>query len=227
MGNIVGSLKQFNISSEQKEIILGTILGDAHLGMLKKDARLELGHSEKQKLYLFWKYKRLKEFTSSKPHRLEIFDSRYKKIYVQWRFKTQVNKYFTELYNFFYPKGKKVINSNIYSVLKSPLTLAVWFMDDGGRRNDCYGVFLNTLSFTKKENDILRNCLKKNFSINCRLHWIKDGYRLYVPSKDIKKFCGLIYPYIIPSMRYKLPYNPVTTSFVRLNRARDRSKNLL
>ncbi|MBU2564223.1 hypothetical protein KKA23_01430 [Patescibacteria group bacterium] len=225
MGNIVGSLRQYKISSEENAIIIGTLLGDAYLGKTKNSVRLEIGHSESQKKYLFWKYKKLQKLTSSKPHCIKIFDKRYDKIYTQWRFKTKTNDFLEKLHMQFYSKtGKKVIPKNICSLLKSSLSLAVWFMDDGGRRNDCYGLFLNTLSFTKEENEILKKCLKKNFSFDSRLHWIQDGYRLYIPSKDAKRFCGIVYPYIIPSMRYKLSYNPVTTSFARLDRARDRGK---
>lgn len=208
----------------EKEIVIGTVLGDGHLAMLKTNARLELGHSEKQKCYLFWKYRELQRFTSSQPHCLKIFDSRTQKVYVQWRLKTKINEFFSTFYYLFYSNGKKIIPREIDSLMKSPLALAVWFMDDGGRRNDCHGLFLNTLSFTKPEHEILRKCLKKNFSLDSRLHWVQDGYRLYIPSKDAKHFCELVYPYIIPSMRYKLSYNPVTTSFAELDSARDRRK---
>lgn len=40
------------VSSREKEIIIGTILGDAHVAMLKTAARLEITHSEKQKEYV-------------------------------------------------------------------------------------------------------------------------------------------------------------------------------
>jgi len=39
---------------------------------------------------------------------------------------------------------------------------------------------------------------------------------------EAKEFCKIVNPYIIPSMKYKLSYDPVTTSFARLDRARDR-----
>lgn len=206
----------------EKDIIVGTILGDAHIAMLKTNARLEIVHSEKQKKYVFWKWHELQKWLLGKPFNLIISDSRYHKKYSQWRFRTKASKVFTEFHQMFYKKGKKIIPHNIKDILKSPLMLAVWFMDDGGRRNDSYGLFLNTLSFTKTENNILRKCLKINFSLESSLHWIQDGFRIYIPSKDAKHFCELVYPYILPSMRYKLSYNPVTTSFAQLDRARDR-----
>jgi len=93
-------------------------------------------------------------------------------------------------------------------------------MDDGGRRKDCHGMFLNTLSYSKIEQEKLQKCLVKNFGIETRIHWISDGYRLYIPTNSAKNFCKLISPYIISSMIYKLPYNPVTTESAGIWRMR-------
>lgn len=216
-----------NISSREKEIVLGTLLGDGHLAMLKTGARLEVGHSAKQKEYVFWKQKELSRWIRTQPHCLRITDKRWNAIYTQWRFRTQINEFFTELHSLFYLKGKKIVPQTILEILTSPLSLAVWFMDDGGRRNDSYGLFLNTLSFTKKEHELLRHCLRKNFDLDSRLHWIQDGYRIYIPSKDARHFCELVYPYILPSLQYKLSFNPVTTSYARLDRARDRQRTMM
>lgn len=223
MGSTVGSLRQTHkISSREKAIIIGTILGDAHLGQTKHGVRLEIGHSNHQKPYVFWKYRMLRSFVGAAPHLIKINDARYQQTYRQWRFKTRIHETFAQLHDIFYPQGKKIIPKFIDDLLDSPLSLAVWFMDDGGRRNDSYGLFLNTLSFTKPDQERLRQCLKKNFSLETRLHWISDGYRLYIPSSQAIHFCDLVHRHMMPSMKYKLPYNPVTTSFARLDRARDR-----
>ncbi len=184
--------------------------------------RLEVGHGVSQKKYLEWKYQQLKEFAGAKPHIVNFYDRRYRKNYSQWRFKTRSSNFFVPFYNYFYRQGKKQIPGNIVKFFNSPLALAVWFMDDGGRRNDSYGLFLNTLSFSYREHEILRKCLQKNFSLKSRTHWIQGGYRLYIPSREAKCFCKIVGPHLIPSMKYKLSYNPVTTSFARLDRARDR-----
>jgi len=222
MGNTVGSQIANHLSSREKDILLGMILGDAHIRHLKKEARIEVGHSTDQKDYLFWKYKNLKRWVISKPHLVKTHDTRFNKTYAQWRFRTKSDEAFSSLRALFYPKGKKIIPKELINILKSPLSLAVWFMDDGGRRNDCYGLFLNTLSFTERENALLVKILQNNFSLSARIHWIGDGFRLYIPSRDSVKFCKIISPYILDSLRYKLPFDPVTTSFARLDRARDR-----
>jgi len=212
------------ISSREREIVIGTILGDAHVAMLKTAARLEITHSEKQKEYVLWKYQELKRLTTMVPRLVKINDRRYGKIYRQWRFSLNAANWCTEMHRIFYRDKIKIIPENIENLLVSPLSLAVWFMDDGGRRNDSYGLFLNTLSFSLKEHELLQRCLKKNFSLETKIHWIQDGYRLYIPSKCAKHFCELVYLHMIPSMYYKLSFNPVTTSFARLDRARDRVK---
>lgn len=211
------------VSARERDIILGTILGDGHLAKLKANARLEVNHGEKQRSYVFWKHKELSRLVGAQPHQVMIRDPRFKnRTFFQWRFKTLVSPVFTELHNLFYRDGKKIVPQNIADILQSPLSLAVWFMDDGGRRNDCYGLFLNTLSFTRTEHESLQVCLRDTFSLDSRLHWIQDGYRLYIPSKDARRFCEIVHPFMLPSMQYKLPYDPVTTSFARLDRARDR-----
>lgn len=225
MGNTVGSLRQQKMSSREEAIIIGTILGDGHLARMKTTTRLEICHSSLQEKYIRWKYKELQSIVGAQPRKILIHDRRYGKTYRQWRIKTHGCAFLHQLYSRFYlENGKKIIPQNITQILTSPLSLAVWFMDDGGRRNDSYGMFLNTLSFTKEEHVLLMRCLRNNFSLESRMHWIQDGYRIYIPSSSAQKFCAAVYSSIIPSMRYKLSYNPVTTSFARLDRARDRRK---
>lgn len=194
--------------SREEKIIIGTVLGDGHLAKLKTGVRLEISHSEAQKEYIFWKYEELKRFAGAPPYRVESFDFRYSKRSVGWRFHTRIHKIFERYYQVFYRDKKKVIPQRIEKILVSPLSLAVWFMDDGGKRKDCRGMFLNTLSFTKEENERLQKCLKKNFNIVTRIHWVKDGYRLYIPSSQSSIFCKIIFPYVLPSMRYKLALTP-------------------
>ena len=95
------------ISSREKEIILGTILGDGHLRFLKSDARLEVGHSYKQKDYVLWKHKELSSIVGAKPHKVLIDDARYDKTWEQWRFSTHINSELSELHKMFSKKRRK------------------------------------------------------------------------------------------------------------------------
>lgn len=208
----MGSLwAKLNLTEREFSVLVGTILGDAYVDDFEKDARISILHSIKQKELVEWKLKELRRFVKQEITESKHIDSRTKKEYVWIRFQTRRFPEFKELRNMFYNGKRKFVPENIQEMLVNPISLAVWYMDDGGRRKDCHGMFLNTLNFSRKEQTILQNCLFKNFGINSRIHWISDGYRLYIPVTDAKKFCRIIGPYIIPSMIYKLPYDPVTT----------------
>jgi len=131
MGNTVGSQMVNHLSQREKNIIMGMILGDAHVRQLKKEARIEVAHSTSQKNYVLWKYENLKRWVISEPCLIKTYDARFDKTYTQWRFRTKSHEVFSSLRKLFYPKGKKIIPKEIVNILKSPLSLAVWYMDDG------------------------------------------------------------------------------------------------
>lgn len=217
----MGSLRiKLNLSERELSVLIGTILGDAYVEQYPKDARIGIMHSLKQKEFVEWKYRELGRFVKMKQMQSEYFDPRYGKKYFWWRFQTRRFPEFKELADTFYCEKRKIVPHNIGQILTHPLSLAVWYMDDGGRRKDCHGMFLNTLSYSNIEQKKLQKCLVKNFGIETRVHWISDGYRLYIPTSYAKNFCKLISPYIIPSMIYKLPYNPVTTESAGIWRRR-------
>lgn len=217
----MGSLRQkIDINRRELDVLIGTILGDAYIEQYPNDARISIMHSLKQKEFVLWKYNELKRYVKMSPNQSEYFDPRYGKKYFWYRFQTRRFPEFKKLSDLFYRGRKKIIPLAIDRLLTHPLSLAVWYMDDGGRRKDCHGMFLNSLSYSRNEQAILQKCLLKNFGINSRVHWVTDGYRLYIPTESALKFTQLIAPHMIPSMIYKLPYNPVTTESAGIWRRR-------
>jgi len=59
-----------SLSNIQKQVILGSILGDGYMRK-KTNAHLQITHSYKQKDYVDWKYKILKNFVSSVPKKYD------------------------------------------------------------------------------------------------------------------------------------------------------------
>jgi len=115
----------------------------------------------------------------------------------------------TKYYQLFYPKGKKIIPKSIDSILISPLTLAVWYMDDGSRKPYGKGAFLHTQSFSLEDQRKLIKVLKKNFSIIAKLSsaglWKgKRLFRLYITAGSFLNFRNLVLPYILPTFEYKV-----------------------
>ena len=186
------------LSSKQEDVLIGSILGDGYLELNGNNCRFQAQHSLKQKEYVDWKWSIFKGLVKSKPKKVGKND---------YRFRTINSHILTAYYAIFYPDGKtKIIPKIIANLLVHPLALAVFYMDDGKRRPDCRGFFLDTLAFNEEDQRLLIIALEKNFGFKglC-LHWNGDGYHIYFPAKNADLFISQVKPYVIPSMRYKLP----------------------
>ena len=207
MGNTVGS--QRNLTSKQKEVLIGTLLGDGILELNERYPRLRIDHSVKQKEYVEWKYRifcnlitgGIKQFSQK-------LDWRTKKRYSHCRFNTISTPLLSEFYEMFYDGRRKQTPKNIDEILKKPLSLAVWFMDDGYKRNDCNALRINTDCFDSKEQELLQKCLKINFGIETKLHRKGKYWNIYIPNSQVKKFCNIVKSFIIPEMKYKISLTP-------------------
>ena len=189
----------------QRAVLIGTILGDAHLEENGRYVRLKIDHSIKQQEYVGHKYKIFREHAAGIPKIVSVTDKRTSRVYKHVRFNTKSIPLFVEYRRLFYSDGKKIVPDQISKILISPLALAIWFMDDGARRTDCKALRLHTSAYFYQENTLLVDALRKNFDIRSKIHRVKEGsYTLYIPSNEAKKLCQLIEPHIIPSMRYKL-----------------------
>lgn len=188
---------------------MGTLLGDGILELNGRYPRLRIDHSIKQGAYVEWKYRVFHDLTS---RRIRFFyrkkDYRTKKRYGHYRFDTISTPLLNEFYRMFYLDGRKRVTDTICKALRSSLSLAVWFMDDGYKRNDCNALRINTDSFNLKEQKLLLNCLETNFAINARLHRKGKYWNIYIPSLETKKFCEIVKPYVIPEINYKISLTP-------------------
>jgi len=191
MDNTVGSLSQF-----QKSVIIGTILGDGYLRIIKgrRNAFLEINHSYKAKHYVDWKYKVLKNITKGKPKARKCNGTR-----IAYRFYTVQMQELTDMYKKFYENGKKIIP---LSLKLNPIILAIWYMDDGSKcRNS--DVYLNTQQFNIEHQLKLIDLLAEA-GLNARLNKDKSYYRIRFLKSSLPKLKRLISKHIIPTMKYKI-----------------------
>lgn len=197
--------KRLSLNLWQKEILIGTILGDGCLipNVYGKNYRLKVEQGDAQKEYAWWKYEAFKEWVLTPPKFQERTNS--------WRFYTISHPEFSEFREIFYRNGKRILPKQIEKILKNPLSLAVWFMDDGGKMIDKareYGYLLNIQQFSEKEVNLIQEVLRKNFGLFTTKQWNNSGYRLYFGKKSRKKFDSLIRKYVEPCLKYKLLLNP-------------------
>lgn len=197
------------LTNRQEQIIIGSILGDGHLELNGRNVRLRVDHSQRQKEYLFWKYRELRDICPSEPRIVKILPHyKTKKVYERWHFSTFSSADLNRFRETFYISRRKIIPICIKQILKDPLSLAVWFMDDGYKRNDCNAFRLHTDCYSLDEQKLLQNCLKENFCIGSSLHKKGDTWNIYIPSAQSERFRQVIGPFILPDMRYKLPLAP-------------------
>src|SRR3989338_6728411 len=189
--NTVGSL-----TKNQKSLVIGTILGDGYVRIIprRKNAFLEVNHSISQRLYVDWKYQILQSIVRSEPKLRKGNGNR-----IAYRFFTQCIPEITNLFHYFYKEKRKMIPDDLHL---DPLSLAVWFMDDGSRSGG--SLYLNTQQFSMQDQKTLQSILSNQYYIHSGLNRDKEYWRVRIVTADAQKFCDIIRPYVIPSMEYKL-----------------------
>jgi hypothetical protein len=201
------------VTKRQKEILIGTILGDGYLQKTgKRNARLKLEHSERQRDYLCWKYEQLRNLMQDKPKRIERYNPVWKRTYVYYRCQTHSMPILGRLQRYFYDEqGRKRIPENIAQLLKSPLSLAVWFMDDGHYYSRDGSAHIYLPRYSDEEIERLVTALVQNFGLKPKVVWKKGYPCLYFPREETERLMAIIKPWMPACMRYKTPPDPVTT----------------
>ena len=192
-----------NLSSEQLQIITGSMLGDGCLRMVGrhkvKNSSFAEVHGIKQHDWLGWKYEKLKPLSSF--FRTFITDGRKvengrvvcdpTKKSEQCRIQTISHPTLTELERKWYLrdengeyvlKGKRRIKKIPEDLELTPLILAVWFFDDGSNNAAKRVAIFNTQSYTKNECEMLVDKLK-DFGIDCGV--AKNRHQFIIQTKVV------------------------------------------
>jgi hypothetical protein len=208
---------QISLSDQCKSIVCGTILGDGCLQLTSgyKNARLSIRHSEKQEEYFQWKVNNLQEIASPKSVQIQepcknSYSSKNKLL-----FQSRAMEDLTKLYKLTHKRKKFCIQRRWLNCL-TPLSLAIWWCDDGSIIGSPprKGV-LCTDGFDEKSVRLLARYLEKVWKVRVHVGPIrrsrKDGnyskkeyFRLWFSTEELKKWFRLIMPFLpVPSMVYK------------------------
>lgn len=204
------------LSNSTVEVILGSLLGDGSISLSKgyANARFAFRHSQKQLEYFNSKVSLLREISSEKNIWRQVTGTNeYSPIgSIKFRFQSLALPQLTSIYKLVTRRGKKVIRRKWLNLL-SPLSLAIWWMDDGSVvSNGRKGVFC-TDSFSYKEIEVLQRYLKTVWGIETHLGETSASnsrkrryFRLYIQSsEELKKFFRIILPHIqVKEMLYKV-----------------------
>ncbi len=194
------------LDKKLQDITVGLLLGDGCFEK-KKDTlgiRLQIKQQSKAKEYVEWLYSQFKGHCLS--------EVKFRKDYNQYYFSTRYLREFKNIHDLFYVNGKKVIPVNIKELLKSPLSLAIWYMDDGSldyRPKNHYAFYLASNCFSVEESKKLQEVLLDNFGIHSRVYNNlcrgKRYPRIYIGSDGRDKFKKVVSRYILDCFSYKLP----------------------
>lgn len=189
------------------EIIYGSLLGDGHAERRLKGngTRLTFYQEGIHVSYLLWLHKLLSDLSYCSSN-LPVIKNRLgskgivRKII---RFRTWTFSSFNWIHDLWYVNGVKVIPSNIGDFL-SPLSLAIWIMDDGGKVNQ--GLKLSTNSYTYSECLLLVRVLYDNFKLKASVQsaGVSDQYIIYIWKESMPLLREIVLPYVHSSMKYKL-----------------------
>ncbi|MEX1162899.1 MAG: hypothetical protein WEB03_04900, partial [Nitriliruptor sp.] len=196
------------LSAFQWDVLLGGLMGDGCLSPSANglSARFRTGHGAKQSVYADWKASLFANVNVSRTTNAKgaVFHD------------FQPLPELAELREAVYIGGKKVL-SDEYLKRLTPLSLAIWYQDDGTFQLRSKGLQQRTEggsgrsevcveAFEHSSRERLRDHLADTWGVEAKL--TKRGSRgmafLILSRSETDKFQELVAPYVHPSMQYKL-----------------------
>lgn len=206
-----------------KAIMIGLLLGD---GYINNKGRVEIEHCIEQKEYCIYKAKLLHSVCGGRDINVHEYQ-RTRSILKdgrQWKnntfttvsFKKQ-SKHFMYFRDLLYKNGKKEITQDVLDLL-SPLSIALWWLDDGSlvRKKQAngkpgpYGLMLYTY-LPKEQNELIQKYFLEKYNmkwnvVSANIHK-ENQYMLRCGQTEGRKFLNIIRNIVlekVPSMQYKV-----------------------
>lgn len=186
------------LSEFQKQALIGIIQGDGSQNSPNKGEtyRIKFEWGGKNNEYADHVFQLYKNYILLDMPQTKKRINAYGNEIVTWRFSTVSSSIFNEFASLFLDDtGKKSIKLGQKDYI-TPVSLAYWFMDDGGKYD-------YTQSFEKEEVEYLIEQLKTKFCLDCEIRSNKSKYIILIKENSYVHFINQIHPYIIPSMKSK------------------------
>ena len=195
------------IPDDIKEILVGIMLGDAHIVRRSSTSNSRLVYAQTvpaHKEYFNYVYKIFMPFCTKDyiPQSRLYIDKRTKQKYSAISFTTMQLPCFNVFKEIFYLSNVKRVPDNIYQIL-TPKGLAFWIMDDGSKHGN--GLHISVYAFSTEDVDKLMFTLQDKFKFKCSIHYNKDYKpRIYIFKESIDSLRVLTNSFFIKEMLYKL-----------------------
>jgi len=190
-------------------VLLGNMLGDCSVRYNPKTNEACLQFEWGNKAYAYFIYNVLFDYVLSPP-REQVRINAFGNSVTTYCFQTITHSSFAVFFHLFIDHKVKTVPTGLIVNLVSALTLAVWYMDDGGltdyRGGLGQGIQLHTQGFTLRRVEEMSTELNDKFGFGCWVRLVKKGQPIIcLPSRAYPQFYDLVKDYIHPSMRHKLP----------------------
>lgn len=208
------------LTSYQKSVLFGTLLGDAYISRAKATGKhlVKFEQKESSLPYVIHLHSLFRVFIhKSEPIKQVILGkinkngqfSEERKSYIS---RTCIDSTWDFYANLFYSKPvegqkrKKKVPSNIHKWL-TPIALAYWYADNGSKESN--GIYLHTQRFRHSEIVCLQKALGKNFGFRVsiqRSRKDRNSHKLHIWKESRNEFFGIVGPYLHPTFSHKLDH---------------------
>ena len=193
--------KQEGFTQEQKEFVIGSLLGDAHL--LERGV-FKLNHSYAQLGYLKHGHALLAPHSLPISY-LEIEMPQSGQLTFDFGYRTVQHVWLQELRKIFYPDGKKIFPSTILDQL-APRSLAYWYFDDGHVDNTTISIYLGDISWEAAEEVAARLNLRFSLPTYIKPHTKDTTCKILgVRATGHDAFFYMVRDFATEDLLYKIP----------------------
>ncbi len=196
------STPQYTLTRLQRDVVIGTLLGDSSLSRPKtgKNFHLACYHAIAQRDWLVKKHDWLG--TVARPiHWCAYLDKRDGKTRHGGRFHTLSIPAFTELAAVLYPNGRKVITPEYLNQFREPISLACLICDDGSW--DGAGIAIATKQFSRTENELIAEHLRRTFGLSVSLMANQKYPYIRITAASVQRARDLCFPFCPDGLKYK------------------------
>ena len=209
-GDRVMVTEPHRLSSQQMQVVLGSLMGDGNLSPNRRDrtgVRFRLGHGPKQVDYLDWKVSLLANIGCSRR------TSATGAVFADFTPLPELDELRQAVY---FGDGKKHLSEEYLKAL-TPLALAIWYMDDGCFTLRSKGVQERTQggsgrieicldAMTVGTRDRIVNYLRDTHKLDVKLttRGARGQQVMQFTTESSAAFQQIVAPWVHPSMEYKL-----------------------
>ena len=183
------------LSNKQIEIINGALLGDAHAERRGEKTRIRFRQSIDNLEYMLYLLREMGDLSKGK---LSMNWGKAPCYYFSTISKELFNKFRDDHY-----EGKNRIIPEDIEERITPLTIAIWIMDDGHKSRG--NIVLNTHKYGKDDQERVLKAFSSRYGIEGAINKDRSNYRILISAKSTREILiPLVSGYILDCFKYKI-----------------------